>query len=104
MESLHESRVAVEAAHTDAVPGQVRHGRQSIEQDVVALVGGYRRDAEQRLAGRGPGCEVGGGNAGLGDAELRGRLRRAARERRDSLAGWSTTTSLIAGVLAGAAR
>jgi glycosyltransferase involved in cell wall biosynthesis len=35
----------------------------------------------------------------LDSAELRGRLRRAARERRDSLVGWSTTTSLIAGVL-----
>ena len=42
--------------------------------------------------------------AWLGDAELRGRLRRAARERRESLSGWSTTTSVIAGVLAGASR
>jgi glycosyltransferase involved in cell wall biosynthesis len=42
--------------------------------------------------------------AWLGDAELRGRLRRAARERRESLCGWSTTTSLLAGVLAGASR
>jgi glycosyltransferase involved in cell wall biosynthesis len=42
--------------------------------------------------------------AWLGDAELRGRWRRAARERRESLAGWSTTTSLLAGVLAGASR
>jgi glycosyltransferase involved in cell wall biosynthesis len=40
--------------------------------------------------------------AWLGDAELRGRLRTAARERRESLSGWSTTTSVIAGVLAGA--
>jgi glycosyltransferase involved in cell wall biosynthesis len=40
----------------------------------------------------------------LGDAELRGRLRRAACERRESLPGWSTTTSAIAGVLAGASR
>jgi glycosyltransferase involved in cell wall biosynthesis len=40
--------------------------------------------------------------AWLGDAELRGRLRRAAGERRESLCGWSTTTSVIAGVLAGA--
>jgi glycosyltransferase involved in cell wall biosynthesis len=40
----------------------------------------------------------------LGDAELRGRLRRAARERRASLPGWSTTASVIAGVLAGASR
>jgi glycosyltransferase involved in cell wall biosynthesis len=42
--------------------------------------------------------------AWLGDAELRGRLRRTARERRASLCGWSTTASDLAGVLAGAAR
>jgi glycosyltransferase involved in cell wall biosynthesis len=40
----------------------------------------------------------------LGDAALRGRLRRAARERRESLARWSTTASVVAGVLAGASR
>jgi glycosyltransferase involved in cell wall biosynthesis len=40
----------------------------------------------------------------LGDSELRGRLRQAARERRDSLRGWSTTTSVVASVLAGASR
>ena len=46
----------------------------------------------------------------LGDAELRGRLRRAARERRASLGGWAATTADVAnvlegvGVLAGAAR
>ncbi|HEY1596577.1 MAG TPA: glycosyltransferase family 4 protein [Thermoleophilaceae bacterium] len=42
--------------------------------------------------------------AWLEDAELRARLRRAARERRESLAGWSTTASTIAGVLAAASR
>jgi glycosyltransferase involved in cell wall biosynthesis len=42
--------------------------------------------------------------AWLGDSELRGRLRQAARERRASLAGWSATTSVMAGVLAGASR
>jgi len=42
--------------------------------------------------------------AWLGDADLRGRLRRAARERRATLRGWRDTTSLLAGVLAGAAR
>jgi glycosyltransferase involved in cell wall biosynthesis len=41
--------------------------------------------------------------AWLGDAELRERLRRAARERRASLRGWPATTSVVAGVLAGAA-
>jgi len=40
----------------------------------------------------------------LCDAELRGRLRRAARERRASLRRWPATTSVLAGVLAGAAR
>ena len=40
----------------------------------------------------------------LDDAELRGRLRRAARERRASLPGWPATTSVVADVLAGAAR
>ena len=40
----------------------------------------------------------------LADAELRGRLRRGARERRASLCGWPATTSVLAGVLAGAAR
>jgi glycosyltransferase involved in cell wall biosynthesis len=40
----------------------------------------------------------------LEDAELRRRLRRAARERRASLRRWPATTSVLAGVLAGAAR
>jgi glycosyltransferase involved in cell wall biosynthesis len=40
----------------------------------------------------------------LRDAGLRTRLRRAARERREGLVGWSTTTSVVAGVLAEAAR
>jgi glycosyltransferase involved in cell wall biosynthesis len=35
---------------------------------------------------------------------LRRRLRRAARERRASLSPWSTTTAVVADVLAGAAR
>ncbi|MDX6593327.1 MAG: hypothetical protein QOJ13_2523 [Gaiellales bacterium] len=42
--------------------------------------------------------------AWLGDAQLRRRLRRAARERRASLPAWSVTTSILAGVLEGAAR
>jgi glycosyltransferase involved in cell wall biosynthesis len=40
----------------------------------------------------------------LGDSGLRGRLRRAARERRASLRGWPATTAVVADVLAGAAR
>jgi glycosyltransferase involved in cell wall biosynthesis len=38
------------------------------------------------------------------DADLRRRLRRAARERRASLSGWPTTVSLVADVLVEAAR
>jgi glycosyltransferase involved in cell wall biosynthesis len=40
----------------------------------------------------------------LGDVELRARLRRAARERRASLRRWPATASVLADVLAGAAR
>jgi len=39
----------------------------------------------------------------LGDADLRGRLRQAAWERRASLRGWPATTSVVADVLAGVA-
>jgi glycosyltransferase involved in cell wall biosynthesis len=42
--------------------------------------------------------------AWLEDTDLRRRLRRAARERRESLSGWSTTVSVVADVMAGAAR
>jgi glycosyltransferase involved in cell wall biosynthesis len=42
--------------------------------------------------------------AWLGDADLRARLRRAARERRASLRAWPATASVLAGVLQGAAR
>jgi glycosyltransferase involved in cell wall biosynthesis len=42
--------------------------------------------------------------AWLGDETLRGRLRRAARERRRSLCGWSSTASVLSGVLADVAR
>ncbi|MBS1880585.1 MAG: glycosyltransferase family 4 protein, partial [Actinobacteria bacterium] len=42
--------------------------------------------------------------AWLGDPELRARLRRAARDRRHSLPRWSTTASVVAGVLAEASR
>jgi glycosyltransferase involved in cell wall biosynthesis len=42
--------------------------------------------------------------AWLGDADVRVAWRRAARERRAALTGWSTTTSVLAGVLAEAAR
>jgi glycosyltransferase involved in cell wall biosynthesis len=42
--------------------------------------------------------------AWLGDPGLRRRWRHAARERRASLSGWSATTSVLAGVIAEAAR
>ena len=42
--------------------------------------------------------------AWLGDADLRGRLRRAAAERRESLPAWSSTAATVAGVLHGLAR
>jgi glycosyltransferase involved in cell wall biosynthesis len=42
--------------------------------------------------------------AWLEDRDLRRRLRRAARERRESLAGWSTTVSAVAGVIVSAAQ
>jgi len=42
--------------------------------------------------------------AWLTDAGLRGRLRRAARERRTSLRGWPATSAVLAGVLEGAGR
>jgi glycosyltransferase involved in cell wall biosynthesis len=51
-----------------------------------------------------PGAFGGALRAWLCDAELRGQLRRAADERRKTLSGWSTTTSIVAGVLAGALR
>ena len=41
--------------------------------------------------------------AWLTDAELRRRLRQAARARRESLPRWSTTATILAGVLAGVA-
>ncbi|HET7052063.1 MAG TPA: glycosyltransferase family 4 protein [Solirubrobacteraceae bacterium] len=40
----------------------------------------------------------------LVDVQLRARLRRAALERRESLPDWSSTTSVLAAVLAGASR
>jgi glycosyltransferase involved in cell wall biosynthesis len=51
-----------------------------------------------------PGALADALRAWLGDAEVRGTWRRAARERRASLSGWSTTTSVLADVLAEAAR
>jgi glycosyltransferase involved in cell wall biosynthesis len=51
-----------------------------------------------------PAALAGALRAWLGDAELRERLRGAARERRQSLRGWSKTAAVLASVLAGVSR
>jgi glycosyltransferase involved in cell wall biosynthesis len=80
---------------------------------IAAEVGGVTEALGRGNDGARPGLLVPAGDAAalgaalrawLGDADLRGRLRRAARERRASLRGWPATTSVLAGVLAGAAR
>jgi len=80
---------------------------------VAAEVGGLAEALGHGRGGTRPGLLVSPGDAHalgaalrawLADAELRKRLRRAARERRESLSRWSATTSVIAGVLAGAAH
>lgn len=80
---------------------------------VAAAVGGVPEALGHGSDGTRPGLLVppddaaalgGALRAWLADADLRRRLRRAARERRASLADWSTTASVVAGVLAGAAR
>jgi glycosyltransferase involved in cell wall biosynthesis len=80
---------------------------------VAAEVGGLAEALGHGPGGIRPGLLVPPGDAlalgaalraWLADAELRRRLRRAARERRESLSAWSTTTSLLAAVLAGASH
>jgi glycosyltransferase involved in cell wall biosynthesis len=79
---------------------------------VAAAVGGVPEALGHGEDGTRPGLLVPPGDPGalgaalrswLGDAGLRGRLRRAARERRASLHGWPATTTIVAGVLEGAA-
>ncbi len=79
---------------------------------LAADVGGVTEALGHGADGTRPGLLVApGGPAALAaalrhwlvDAELRGRWRRAARERRESLSGWTTTAQVIAGVLAGVA-
>ena len=79
---------------------------------IAAEVGGVTEALGHGEDGTRPGLLVAPGDpaalsdalrAWLRDAELRGRLRRAAHERRGSLPRWSTTTSVVAGVLAEAA-
>jgi glycosyltransferase involved in cell wall biosynthesis len=80
---------------------------------LAAEVGGVTEALGHAEDGTRPGLLVAPGDptalgaalrAWLGDAELRGRLRRAARERRASLRAWPVTTSVLAGILAGAPR
>jgi glycosyltransferase involved in cell wall biosynthesis len=80
---------------------------------IVADVGGVTEALGHGEDGTRPGLLVAPGDpvalgaavrAWLGDAELRGRLRRAARERRASLRRWPATATVVAGILAGAAR
>jgi glycosyltransferase involved in cell wall biosynthesis len=79
---------------------------------LAAEVGGVTETLGHGEDGTRPGLLVAPGDpaalaaalrAWLGDAELRGRLRRAAQERRASLRRWPDTTSVLAGVLAEAA-
>jgi glycosyltransferase involved in cell wall biosynthesis len=80
---------------------------------VATDVGGVTEALGNGAGGIRPGLLVPPGDAAalagalrawLGDAELRARLRRAARERRESLPKWSTTASVVAGVLTEASR
>jgi glycosyltransferase involved in cell wall biosynthesis len=80
---------------------------------VAADVGGVAEALGHGAGGTRPGLLVPAGDpAALGaalrawlcDPDLRRRLRRAARERRASLRGWSATTSTLAAVLDGAGR
>jgi glycosyltransferase involved in cell wall biosynthesis len=80
---------------------------------LAADVGGVREALGRARDGTPPGLLVPPGDpaalggalrAWLDDAGLRDRLRSAARERRASLRGWPATASVLAGVLAGAAR
>ena len=80
---------------------------------VAAEVGGLTEALGHGAAGVRPGLLVAPGDpsaleaalrAWLGDTELRGRLRQAARERRETLSGWPATASIIAEALTGASR
>ena len=80
---------------------------------IAADVGGVTEALGYGAGGVRPGLLVAPGDAAalgdalrswLGDGQLRARVRRAAHERRESLPGWSTTTSVLAAVLRAASR
>jgi glycosyltransferase involved in cell wall biosynthesis len=79
---------------------------------IAADIGGVTEAMGRGADGIQPGLLVPPGDAAalgealrrwLGDGELRQRLRAAALERRESLPDWSSTTSVLAAVLSGAA-
>ena len=74
---------------------------------VAADVGGVREaldGAGLLVAPEDPAALGAALRAWLDDDQLRGRLRRAARERRESLPAWSATTAVVARVLEGVSR
>lgn len=79
------------AAETGGVPATLGHGADGIRPGLL-------------VPPEDPGALGAALRAWLCDAELRTQLRRAARERRASLSRWSTTASVVAGVLARIAR
>jgi glycosyltransferase involved in cell wall biosynthesis len=79
------------AAETGGLPEALGHGAEGIRPGLL-------------VAPEDPDALGAALRAWLCDAELRMQLRRAARERRASLSRWSTTASVVAGVLAGKAR
>jgi glycosyltransferase involved in cell wall biosynthesis len=81
----------VVAAHVGGVAEALGHGAGGIQPGLLVPPGD-------------PAALAAGLRAWLGDGEVRLAWRGAARERRASLTGWSTTTSVLAGVLAEAAR
>ncbi len=79
---------------------------------VATAVGGLPEALGHATGGRQPGLLVPPGDAGamadalrdwLGDADLRDRLRRAARDRRDTLTDWSATAHRVSMILSGVA-
>jgi glycosyltransferase involved in cell wall biosynthesis len=81
----------VVAAEVGGVPEAMGHGADGIRPGVLVPPGD-------------PAALASALRAWLADGELRRRLRRAARERRASLPGWSATTAVLVGVLEGARR